>query len=163
MARLLDTADHHAGVPAETRQCLDQLSATVQDLLRRCESNAITGGTCEETPRARLHRYDSRRLQDALVGDILGETPSRLRCDTTLADSGLDHLTAQERRILGLLAEGFTNRQIAAQLFLAEKTVKNYVSNLLRKLGMERRTQAAVYAIRLDRTVDLTAGPRCPA
>ena len=49
-------------------------------------------------------------------------------------------LTAQERRILDLLAEGMTNRQIADEMFLAEKTVKNYVSNLLAKLGMSRRT-----------------------
>jgi two-component system, NarL family, response regulator DevR len=59
-------------------------------------------------------------------------------------------LTDQERRLLGLLAEGLTNRQIASEMFLAEKTVKNYVSNLLSKMGMERRTEAAVYAARLD-------------
>jgi DNA-binding NarL/FixJ family response regulator len=56
-------------------------------------------------------------------------------------------LTEQERRILDLIAEGKTNRQIAQDMFLAEKTVKNYVSGLLRKLGMERRTEAAVYAV----------------
>jgi two-component system, NarL family, response regulator DevR len=56
-------------------------------------------------------------------------------------------LTDQERRILDLIAEGKTNRHIAEQMFLAEKTVKNYVSGLLRKLGMERRTEAAVYAV----------------
>ena len=59
-------------------------------------------------------------------------------------------LTEQERRILDLIAEGMTNRQIGERLFLAEKTVKNYVSNLLAKLGMSRRTQAAVYAARLS-------------
>jgi len=58
-------------------------------------------------------------------------------------------LTEQESRILALLAEGMTNRQIAAEMFLAEKTVKNYVSNLLAKMGMQRRTEAAVYAARL--------------
>jgi len=52
--------------------------------------------------------------------------------------------------VLDLIAEGKTNRQIASDLYLAEKTVKNYVSNLLAKLGMERRTQAATYAARLD-------------
>ncbi|RSM85136.1 DNA-binding response regulator [Kibdelosporangium aridum] len=57
-------------------------------------------------------------------------------------------LSPQERRILDLIAEGMTNRQIAAQLYLAEKTVKNYVSSLLHKLGFERRTEAAVYATR---------------
>ena len=61
----------------------------------------------------------------------------------------LGSLTEQERRILVLIAEGLTNRQIAERMFLAEKTVKNYVSSLLAKLGMERRTQAAVFAARL--------------
>ena len=59
-------------------------------------------------------------------------------------------LTDQERRILDLIAEGMTNRQIGEQLFLAEKTVKNYVSNLLAKLGMSRRAEAAAYAARLS-------------
>ena len=65
-------------------------------------------------------------------------------------DERLRGLTDQERRVLALLAEGRTNRQIADELFLAEKTVKNYVSNLLAKLGMSRRTEAAVWAARLD-------------
>jgi DNA-binding NarL/FixJ family response regulator len=56
-------------------------------------------------------------------------------------------LTDQERRILDLIAEGMTNRQVAESMFLAEKTVKNYVSSLLRKLGVDRRTEAAVYAV----------------
>ena len=60
-------------------------------------------------------------------------------------DERLARLTGQERKILALIAEGLTNRQIAERMFLAEKTVKNYVSNLLAKLGMERRTQAAVF------------------
>ncbi|GAA1394110.1 MULTISPECIES: response regulator transcription factor [Catellatospora] len=61
----------------------------------------------------------------------------------------LKSLTDQERKILGYVADGLTNRQIAAQMFLAEKTVKNYVSSLLTKLGLERRTQAAVFAVKL--------------
>ncbi len=61
-------------------------------------------------------------------------------------DERLARLTEQERKILDLIADGLTNRQIAERVHLAEKTVKNYVSNLLTKLGMERRTQAAVYA-----------------
>ena len=65
-------------------------------------------------------------------------------------DERLKHLTDQERRILALLADGLTNRQIADAMFLAEKTVKNYVSNLLTKMGMARRTEAAVYAARLN-------------
>jgi DNA-binding NarL/FixJ family response regulator len=59
-------------------------------------------------------------------------------------------LTGQERRILDLIAEGMTNRQIGEELHLAEKTVKNYVSNLLAKLGMSRRAEAAAYAARLS-------------
>jgi DNA-binding NarL/FixJ family response regulator len=62
----------------------------------------------------------------------------------------LSSLTEQERRILALIAEGLTNRQIGERLYLAEKTVKNYVSNLLSKMGMSRRTEAAAYAARLD-------------
>lgn len=65
-------------------------------------------------------------------------------------DARLAALTGQERRILHLIADGLTNRQIAGEMFLAEKTVKNYVSNLLAKLGMERRTEAAVFAARLE-------------
>jgi len=64
----------------------------------------------------------------------------------------LSGLTEQEKVLLDLLGEGLTNKQIAARMFLAEKTVKNYVSRLLAKLGMERRTQAAVFATKLDRT-----------
>jgi DNA-binding NarL/FixJ family response regulator len=69
-------------------------------------------------------------------------------------DERLRSLTGQERRILTLLADGKTNRQIADEMFLAEKTVKNYVSNLLSKMGMRRRTEAAVYAARLDERRD---------
>ena len=61
----------------------------------------------------------------------------------------LASLTDQERVLLGHIAEGLTNRQIAEQMFLAEKTVKNYVSSILAKLGLERRTQAAVLASKL--------------
>lgn len=63
-------------------------------------------------------------------------------------DERLAKLTPQERRILDLIAEGATNRQIGAELHLAEKTVKNYVSNMLMKLGMSRRTEAAVFAVK---------------
>ncbi len=61
----------------------------------------------------------------------------------------LDDLTAQERRIFDLIGQGYTNRHIAQEMYLAEKTVKNYVSNLLAKLGMSRRTEAAALAARL--------------
>lgn len=60
-------------------------------------------------------------------------------------DPRLESLTAQEKKVLALIGQGLTNRQIGEDLFLAEKTVKNYVSSILAKLGFERRTQAAVY------------------
>lgn len=71
----------------------------------------------------------------------------------------LSGLTDQERTLLGLLSEGLTNKQIADRMFLAEKTVKNYVSRLLAKLGMERRTQAAVFATELKRSRPHGDGP----
>jgi DNA-binding NarL/FixJ family response regulator len=65
--------------------------------------------------------------------------------DVRAPDPRYEQLSPQERRVLDLVAEGLTNRQIAERLFLAEKTVKNYVSSVLHKLGVERRTSAAVY------------------
>lgn len=73
----------------------------------------------------------------------------RLRSQTE--SSSLTDLTAQETTLLELIGEGLTNRQIAARMFLAEKTIKNYVSRLLAKLGMERRTQIAVYATKITK------------
>lgn len=72
----------------------------------------------------------------------------RLRAGADRVDP-LAGLSDQERRILALIGEGLTNRQIGERLYLAEKTVKNYVSSLLAKLGMERRVQAAVYSTEL--------------
>ena len=68
------------------------------------------------------------------------------------SDDGLTGLTEQEQRILDLIGEGLTNRQIGDHLHLAEKTIKNYVSAILAKLGMERRTQAAAFVARRDAT-----------
>lgn len=65
-------------------------------------------------------------------------------------DQRLAVLTERERTIFDLIGEGLTNRQIAERVHLAEKTVKNYVSNILMKMGMERRTQAAAYSARID-------------
>ncbi|MFJ8475058.1 response regulator [Kitasatospora sp. NPDC094011] len=73
---------------------------------------------------------------------------ARLRDGGEKEDERLAQLTKQERRILDLIGEGMTNRQIGNALHLAEKTVKNYVSSLLAKMGMERRTQAAAYVAR---------------
>jgi DNA-binding NarL/FixJ family response regulator len=74
---------------------------------------------------------------------------ARMREQATAHDP-LEGLSEQERKVLDLIGEGLTNRQIGERLFLAEKTVKNYVSNLLAKLGMQRRTQAAAFVARLD-------------
>lgn len=76
---------------------------------------------------------------------------AKLRSEADADKGPLASLTQQERTLLALLGEGLTNRQIAGRMFLAEKTVKNYVSRLLTKLGVERRTQAAVLASKLDR------------
>jgi two-component system, NarL family, response regulator DevR len=76
------------------------------------------------------------------------------------AQQQAEHLTPQEERILEFISEGLTNRQIAQKMYLSEKTVKNYVSNLLSKLGMSRRTEAAVYAVRQgSRRPDLGGRP----
>src|ERR1700756_9537 len=76
---------------------------------------------------------------------------SKLRGAAAQSDP-LSGLSDQERVLLDLLGEGLTNKQIAARMFLAEKTIKNYVSRLLAKLGMERRTQAAVFISKLDQS-----------
>ena len=83
--------------------------------------------------------------QSLLDPAVTARVLERLRKGTE-TDEQLAQLTDQERKILDHIAEGLTNRQIAERVHLAEKTVKNYVSNILTKLGMERRTQAAVFA-----------------
>jgi len=144
---ILQAAYLHKDVPTETRHCLDQLAAEVNGL-----NDAFTKvGAVRATPvdagvRSRPS-HPRRRRTDALYLTGIGDVS---RWSSEEGDAALRRLTAQERRILQFIAAGCTNRQIAGELFLAEKTVKNYVSNMLRKLGMERRTQAAVYAARLD-------------
>jgi DNA-binding NarL/FixJ family response regulator len=85
----------------------------------------------------------TRAVSDRVVDTLTGTAPSTGTRD-------IPELTLRERQVLQLIADGLTNRQIGDELQLAEKTVKNYVSGLLAKLGMERRTQAAVYGARLD-------------
>lgn len=81
---------------------------------------------------------------------VTGQLLARLR-EGEPRDKRLEGLTERERSVLLLITDGLTNRQIGEKLFLAEKTVKNYVSALLAKLGMERRTQAAVYGAEIRR------------
>ena len=85
-------------------------------------------------------------LDPAVTSNVLDRVRSRASRSGDLAS-----LSDREHEILLLIAEGLTNRQIAARLFIAEKTAKNHVSNLLGKLGVERRTQAALLAARLRR------------
>ncbi len=87
--------------------------------------------------------------ESLLDPSITGRVLQRLR-EPAPVDDRLQSVTPQERRILHLISDGMTNRQIAGEMFLAEKTIKNYVSNLLSKLGMQRRTEAAVYATKLE-------------
>ena len=93
--------------------------------------------------------------QSLLDPSVTAIVLARMREDPQLADP-LAALTEQERRVLALIAQGMTNREIGGRLYLAEKTVKNYVSSLLAKLGLARRAQAAA----LSATVD--AGGRRP-
>jgi DNA-binding NarL/FixJ family response regulator len=86
--------------------------------------------------------------QSLLDPQAASKVMRRMRDQTARADP-LAALTGQERRILELIGDGLTNRQIGERMYLAEKTVKNYVSALFAKLGMERRTQAAAYAARI--------------
>ena len=94
------------------------------------------------------HVAAGRSLLDPAVTTRVLE---RMRTGASDQPEELATLTDQERKILALIAEGMTNRQIGERMFLAEKTVKNYVSSLLAKLGLERRTQAAVLAAKLLR------------
>jgi len=105
-----------------------------------------------------LKRIDSHDLvsnlrkvaagESLLDGEMTDRLFRKLRGDEP-DDPLLARLTPQERKILDHIAEGLTNREISEQMFLAEKTVKNYVSNLLAKLEMSRRSEAAAYAARL--------------
>jgi len=83
--------------------------------------------------------------QSMLDPAVTAQVLDRLRSGPK-SDPALDQLTSQELKILELIAQGMTNRQIAGSLFLAEKTVKNYVSSMLAKLNLESRTQAAIFA-----------------
>ncbi len=100
------------------------------------------------------HVAEGRSLIDpSLTAKVLERVRNGPATAPELAD-----LTEQELKLLGFIAEGLTKRQIGEQMFLAEKTVKNYVSSILAKLGLERRTQAAVLATRLLGREDGPAG-----
>jgi two-component system, NarL family, response regulator DevR len=88
------------------------------------------------------------RGESLLDPTVTARVLARLRGEGAQANDGTADLTSQERKILDLVAEGMTNRQIAEKVFLAEKTVKNYVSNILLKLGLSRRAEAAAFMAR---------------
>ncbi|QIV80551.1 response regulator [Mycolicibacterium frederiksbergense] len=103
----------------------------------------------------------ARAIKDVGAGRSLLDNRAAAALMAKLRESAehsdpLSGLTAQERTLLGLIGEGLTNKQIAARMFLAEKTIKNYVSRLLAKLGMERRAQAAAFVSRLNQPSRLT-------
>ena len=107
--------------------------AAVQDVVKAVRVVA-TGQSILD---ARAAQRIMTQLRQGMPGGGPGQRTDRLAS-----------LTAQEKRVLDLIGEGLTNRQIAERMFLAEKTAKNYVSSLLTKLGLERRSQAAVIAVR---------------
>jgi len=100
-------------------------------------------------------------IRKAAAGESLFEPGVEQRITAGLSgaptDPRMEALSAQEKKVLALIGRGLTNRQIGEELFLAEKTVKNYVSSILAKLGFERRTQAAVF---VTRSQDTAAEPR---
>ncbi|MFI5585491.1 response regulator [Amycolatopsis sp. NPDC051758] len=121
------------------------------------DDDALFGAIMAGAAGYMLKQVSGRSLVDAVRtvavgGSLLDATltasvMNKLRGETASSgpDPRYEQLSPQERRVLDLVAEGLTNRQIAERLFLAEKTVKNYVSSVLHKLGVERRTSAAVY------------------
>ncbi len=120
------------------------------------DDDALFGAIMAGAAGYMLKQVSGRSLIDAIRtvaagGSLLDATltasvMNKLRGESgTTPESRYEQLSVQERRVLDLVAEGLTNGQIAERLFLSEKTVKNYVSSVLHKLGVERRTSAAVY------------------
>ena len=132
--------------------CVMLTSFSDDEALLQAVVAGASGYLLKQLPRHRHHRrhppHRAPASRCSIPSSPSGSWPASERRRKT--DERLERLTPQERRILMLIADGLTNRQIAGEMHLAEKTVKNYVSSLLAKLGMERRTQAAVFAARLD-------------
>src|SRR6266567_310315 len=102
---------------------------------KQASADLVSAGRTVASDQSMPDPYASRQVMARLRGRMADE-------DLLAA------LTGQEKRVLELIGEGLTNRQIAERMFLAEKTAKNYVSSLLAKLGMHRRTEAAAFAVR---------------
>jgi DNA-binding NarL/FixJ family response regulator len=138
------------------------LAGDLWPMLADPSQQALLGGIMTGAARYLSNQADSKQTGGAdLVSAVRPYPPSRSLLDpyasraamVRLRDRGAGEdlvatLTGQEKRVLELVGEGLTNRQIAERMFLAEKTAKNYVSSLLAKLGMHRRTEAAAFAAR---------------
>jgi DNA-binding NarL/FixJ family response regulator len=105
-------------------------------LKQTCGSDLVGAVRTVAAGGSTLDSYAARQVMERLRDRMTGSDP-------------LGALTDQEKRTLELVGEGLTNRQIAERMFLTEKTIKNYVSSVLAKLGMQRRTQVAAFAARL--------------
>jgi two-component system, NarL family, response regulator DevR len=119
---------------------------TLMDSIVAGASGYILKATKQEDLLAALRKVAAG--QSLIDPAVTASVFRRLRRQAESSDA-LEALTAQERKILDLIAEGLTNREIAERIHLAERTVKNYVSHILAKLGMKHRTQAALYASKL--------------
>jgi two-component system, NarL family, response regulator DevR len=119
---------------------------TLMDSIVAGASGYILKATKQEDLLAALRKVAAG--QSLIDPAVTASVFRRLRRQAESNDA-LEALTAQERKILDLIAEGLTNREIAERIHLAERTVKNYVSHILAKLGMKHRTQAALYASKL--------------
>ncbi|MEV6878724.1 response regulator transcription factor [Amycolatopsis sp. NPDC051128] len=139
----------------EIRSTMDPAPACLM-LTSYSDDDALFGAIMAGAAGYMLKQVSGRSLVDAVRtvavgGSLLDATltasvMNKLRGENVPSpDSRYEQLSPQEKRVLDLVGEGLTNRQIAGRLFLAEKTVKNYVSSVLHKLGVERRTSAAVY------------------
>ena len=154
-------ADHPAGVPAAPTAPADETERPTVPLPPSQLVRLSLYWLGLSTIFSGLHAILGGRIQYGGLGERGAEGQSLIDPQVTArvldrirnqnsGDENTQRLTEQERKILELIGEGMTNRQIAERMYLAEKTVKNYVSNLLSKLGMERRTEAAVFAVRLQ-------------
>ena len=121
--------------------------SVMEAILAGASAFVLKATSGDELLRAVRLAAEGRSLLDP---DVTSELLNRLR---TPGDPSKE-LTEQEGRVLDLISRGLTNRQIAAELHLAEQTVKNYVSSILQKLGLEHRTQAALYASKRKRSYE---------
>jgi len=129
-------------------RCMVLTSYSEQDALEAAVRSGASGFVLKQVRGPALVSAVRTVADGGTSFDDVGPAMSRSR-PAAAGRERLDHLTDQERSVLRLIGEGLTNRQIGQRMGLAEKTVKNYTSHLLAKLGLERRTQAAILATEL--------------